>query len=56
MIEFLDLVTLLDTLAFDTAPPARRLIELLEKRGRTTLERVDPPRGAAGTRQDDTAV
>ncbi|WP_433444834.1 MerR family transcriptional regulator [Nonomuraea sp. CA-141351] len=41
---------LLDTLAFDTAPPARRLIELLEKRGWTgwtRLERVDPTRGAA---------
>lgn len=37
--------TLMDTLAFDTAPPARRLIELLKKRGWTgwtKLERVDP--------------
>ncbi|MEV1176298.1 hypothetical protein [Nonomuraea sp. NPDC049784] len=50
---------LLDTLAFDTAPPARRLIELLEKRGWTgwtRLERVDPTWGAASTRQEDTAV
>ncbi|MFD8530022.1 MerR family transcriptional regulator [Streptosporangium canum] len=40
------LVTLMDTLAFDTVPPARRLIELLKKRGWTgwtKLERVDPP-------------
>jgi DNA-binding transcriptional MerR regulator len=38
---------LLDTLAFDTAPPARRLIELLNKRGWTgwsKLERVDRAR------------
>ncbi|MYW01911.1 MerR family transcriptional regulator [Streptomyces sp. SID3343] len=37
---------LMDTLAFDTAPPARRLIELLRTRGWTgwtKLERVDPP-------------
>ncbi|MFC8826978.1 MerR family transcriptional regulator [Streptomyces sp. NPDC057137] len=43
---------LLDTLAFDTAPPARRLIELLRKRGWTgwtKIERVDPPRGESGT-------
>ncbi|MFI7131540.1 MerR family transcriptional regulator [Nonomuraea sp. NPDC050153] len=36
---------LMDTLAFDTAPPARRLIELLKQRGWTgwtKLERVDP--------------
>ncbi|MEV0200476.1 MerR family transcriptional regulator [Nonomuraea sp. NPDC050691] len=36
---------LMDTLAFDTAPPARRLIELLKERGWTgwtKLERVDP--------------
>ena len=36
-------VTLMDTLAFDTLPPARRLIELLEERGWTgwtKLERV----------------
>jgi DNA-binding transcriptional MerR regulator len=35
--------TLMDTLAFDTAPPARRLVELLRKRGWTgwtKLERV----------------
>ena len=53
------LVKLMDTLAFDTAPPARRLIELLKKRGWTgwtKIERVDPTRGAAGTRQHDTAV
>lgn len=52
-------VELLDTLVFDAAPLARRLIELLEKRGWTgwtKLERVDPARGAAGTRQEDTAV
>jgi hypothetical protein len=33
----------MDTLAFDTAPPARRLIELLKKRGWsgwTKLERT----------------
>lgn len=42
---------LMDALAFDTAPPARRLIELLGERGWvgwTKLERVDPARGAAG--------
>ncbi|MBT2383923.1 MerR family transcriptional regulator [Streptomyces sp. ISL-11] len=52
-------VKLMDNLAFDTLPPARRLIELLKKRGWTgwtKLERVDPTRGAAGTRQEDTAV
>lgn len=39
--------TLLDTLAFDTAPPARRLVELLTERGWagwTKLERVPPSR------------
>lgn len=39
------LVKLMDTLAFDTAPSARRLIELLKKRGWTgwtKLERVNP--------------
>ncbi|WP_433664048.1 MerR family transcriptional regulator [Nocardia sp. CA-128927] len=39
------LVDLLDTLALDTAPPTRRLIELLNKRGWTgwtKLERVAP--------------
>ncbi|NUW42498.1 MerR family transcriptional regulator [Nonomuraea rhodomycinica] len=38
---------LMDTLAFDTAPPARRLIRLMEERGWTgwtSLERVDPAR------------
>ena len=48
-------VKLMDALAFDTAPPARRLIELLKKRGWTgwtKLERVDPTR----PRQEDTAV
>ncbi|MFE7742840.1 MerR family transcriptional regulator [Nocardia sp. NPDC057455] len=48
------LAALLDTLAFDTAPPARRLIELLKKRGWTgwtKLERVDQTRSAAGTRR-----
>ncbi|MGP3977887.1 MerR family transcriptional regulator [Streptomyces sp. 8N114] len=51
-------VKLMDTLAFDTAPPARRLIELLKQRGWagwTKLERVDPTRGAAGARQEDTS-
>ncbi|WP_036511030.1 helix-turn-helix domain-containing protein [Nocardia aobensis] len=40
------LVEVLDTLAFDTWPPARRLTELLTKRGWngwTKLERRDPP-------------
>ncbi|MEU7561052.1 MerR family transcriptional regulator [Streptomyces eurythermus] len=49
------LVKLMDTLAFDTVPPARRLIELLEERGWvgwTKLERVNPTAGAAGTRQE----
>ncbi|WP_328749538.1 MerR family transcriptional regulator [Streptomyces sp. NBC_00285] len=44
---------LLDTHVFDTLPPARRLIELLTKRGWTgwtKLERVNPTQGAAGTR------
>ncbi|MCX5107192.1 MerR family transcriptional regulator [Streptomyces sp. NBC_00378] len=41
---------LLDTYVFDTLPPARRLIALLTKRGWTKLERVNPARGAAGTR------
>lgn len=39
------LVELLDALAFDTAPPTRRLIELLNERGWTgwtKLERVEP--------------
>ncbi|WP_432933875.1 MerR family transcriptional regulator [Microbispora sp. CA-135349] len=42
------LVTLMDTLAFDTVPPARRLIELLKQRGWTgwtKLERVAPTPG-----------
>ncbi|MBE1488584.1 MerR family transcriptional regulator [Plantactinospora soyae] len=46
------LVKLMDTLAFDTAPPARRLIELLKERGWagwTELKRVDPASAAAGT-------
>ncbi|MEV1243358.1 MerR family transcriptional regulator [Nonomuraea sp. NPDC050022] len=41
------LVQLMDTLAFETVPPARRLIELLKKRGWTgwtKLERVEPAR------------
>jgi DNA-binding transcriptional MerR regulator len=53
------LVKLMDTLAFDIVPSARRLIELLKKRGWTgwtKLERVDPTEGAAGTRQEETAV
>jgi DNA-binding transcriptional MerR regulator len=43
---------LMDTLAFDTAPPARRLIELLRTRGWTgwtKLERVDPTPGEGAT-------
>jgi DNA-binding transcriptional MerR regulator len=43
------LVALLDTLAFDTAPPARRLVELLRTRGWTgwtKLERVGPDFGS----------
>jgi DNA-binding transcriptional MerR regulator len=53
------LVKLMDTLAFDTVPPARRLIELLKKRGWTgwtELKRVDPTPDAAGRRHGDTAV
>jgi hypothetical protein len=53
------LVKLMDTLAFDTVPPARRLIELLKKRGWTgwtELKRVDPTPDAAGIRQEDTGV
>ncbi|WP_329182273.1 MerR family transcriptional regulator (plasmid) [Streptomyces decoyicus] len=52
-------VMLMDILAFDTAPPARRLMELLKKRGWTgwtKLQRVDLTRDAAGTRQEDTPV
>ena len=52
-------VKLMDTLAFDTVSPARRLIELLKERGWTgwtKLERVAPTRGSAGTRQEDIAV
>ncbi|MFD1939746.1 MerR family transcriptional regulator [Nonomuraea mangrovi] len=44
-------VKLMDTLAFDTVPPARRLIELLKERGWTgwtKLERVDPTQGDGG--------
>ncbi|MGI5157933.1 MerR family transcriptional regulator [Microbispora sp. CA-102843] len=44
------LVRLMDSLAFDTVPPARRLIELLKQRGWTgwtKLERVAPTPGAA---------
>jgi hypothetical protein len=51
-------VKLMDTLAFDTAPPARRLIELLKKRGWTgwtKLERVNP-NGVRPERREDTAV
>ncbi|WP_329587840.1 MULTISPECIES: MerR family transcriptional regulator [Streptomyces] len=43
---------LMDALAFDTAPPARRLIELLKERGWTgwtKLERVGPTRAVNGT-------
>jgi DNA-binding transcriptional MerR regulator len=46
-------VELMDALAFATAPPARRLVELLRKRGWTgwtKLERVDPARVASFTR------
>lgn len=48
------LVALLDTLALDTAPPTRRLIELLTQRGWhgwTNLERVHPPGIATETRR-----
>ncbi|MEV6158135.1 MerR family transcriptional regulator [Nonomuraea sp. NPDC052129] len=44
------LVKLMDTFAFDTVPPARRLIELLKKRGWTgwtKLERVEPTRATS---------
>ena len=50
---------LMDALAFDTAPPARRLIELLKERGWsgwTKLKRVAPPREAARTLPEDRAV
>lgn len=50
---------LMDALAFDTAPPARRLVELLRTRGWTgwtKLERVDPTPGAAGTRGEGTTL
>lgn len=53
------LVALMDTLAFDTVPPARRLIELLKERGWTgwtKLQRMDrkagrplPPNGGGGS-------
>ncbi|MEO3927780.1 MerR family transcriptional regulator [Micromonosporaceae bacterium B7E4] len=49
------LVKLMDTLAFDTVPPARRLIELLKQRGWTgwtELKRVDPTPAAARTSQE----
>jgi DNA-binding transcriptional MerR regulator len=52
-------VELMDTLAFDTAPSAGRLIELLTERGWTgwtKLERVAATRGAAGPRREDAAV
>lgn len=52
------LVKVMDTLAFDTMPSARRLIELLRERGWTgwtklarvesTRARVEPARSAAG--------
>jgi DNA-binding transcriptional MerR regulator len=48
------LAGLMDTLAFDTVPPARRLIDLLNGRGWTgwtKLERVDRTRNAAGSHQ-----
>ncbi|GGQ27988.1 MerR family transcriptional regulator [Streptomyces griseomycini] len=48
------LVKLMDTLAFDTVPPARRLMELLRKRGWTgwtRLERVTPERERSGHRR-----
>ncbi|MEU3458097.1 MerR family transcriptional regulator [Micromonospora sp. NPDC006766] len=53
------LVKLMDRLAFDTVPPARRLIELLKDRGWTgwtELKRVDPAPDAAGIRQEDAAA
>ncbi|MCT2589437.1 MerR family transcriptional regulator [Streptomyces sp. N2-109] len=51
-------VQLMDALAFDTAPPALRLVELLKQRGWTgwtKLRRVDPKRGATRARQQGTA-
>ena len=51
------LAKLMDALAFDSLPPARRLIELLTKRGWTgwtKLERLDPARGAAETGPENT--
>ncbi|WP_369178426.1 ATP-binding cassette domain-containing protein [Streptomyces mutabilis] len=44
-----------DTHVFDTLPSARRLVELLSERGWTgwtKLERVNPPRGPAGSSSD----
>lgn len=44
------LARLMDAVAFDVVPPARRLMELLKQRGWagwTKLERLDPPRTAA---------
>lgn len=52
------LAGLMDALAFDTAPPARRLIDLLKERGWTgwtRLERVAPARSGSGTRPGGTA-
>ncbi|NGO70143.1 MerR family transcriptional regulator [Streptomyces boncukensis] len=48
-------VQVMDTLAFDTAPPARRLIELLRQRGWTgwtRLRRLDRPARASGLRPE----
>ncbi|TDB78301.1 MerR family transcriptional regulator [Micromonospora sp. KC723] len=53
------LVKLMDELAFDTVPGARRLIELLRKRGWTgwtKLERMNRARGAAETPHEARAV
>ncbi|PRX95546.1 MerR family transcriptional regulator [Allonocardiopsis opalescens] len=50
---------LMDALAFDTAPPAHRLIELLKERGWegwTKLVRVAAPPSAAGARREGTAA
>ncbi|WP_067968231.1 MerR family transcriptional regulator [Nocardiopsis trehalosi] len=49
---------LMDALAFDGVPPARRLIALLEQRGWTgwtRLERADPARGRGGAGEDAAA-
>jgi hypothetical protein len=46
------LAKLMDTLAFDAAPPARRLIELLKKRGWTGWTKLE--RAPAATTTEET--